>query len=90
MPEKPGVVHRQAEQVELVLAVEDREIGLIAQHPWPRRRSRRLPMWWNVPAQTLRGRGPISDLQPPNHLPRRASGEGHQQDRLRPTPVAIR
>ena len=31
VPGEPGVVHRQADQVELVLAVEDREIGLIAQ-----------------------------------------------------------
>ena len=42
---EPGVVHGQADQVELVLAVEDREIGLIAQASPAARRSRRLPMW---------------------------------------------
>ena len=47
------------------------------------RRSSRLPMWWKVPAQTWLACSPIKRLEPADHLPGRAAGEGDEHDRAR-------
>ena len=78
---EPGVVHGQADEVELVLAVEDGEVGLIAQQ------RRRPPEQAIADVVERPGPDPVGLLadqgfEPADHLPRRASGEGHQHDRL--------
>ena len=78
---EPGVVHGQADQVELVLAVEDGEIGLIAQQAG---RAAEQAI-----ADMVKRAGPdpsrlLADQQfhPPNHLAGGASGKRDQHDRF--------
>ncbi len=78
---EPGVVHGQADQVELVLAVEDGEIGLIAEQAG---RAAEQAI-----ADMVKRAGPdparlLADQQfhPPNHLPGGASGKRDQHDRF--------
>ena len=79
-PGETGIIHGQPHQVELIFAIEDREIRLIAQ---ARRRAPENPI-----ADVMEGPGPdlISlstdqRFELTDHLPRRASGERDEHDR---------
>ncbi len=79
-PGETGIIHGQPHQVELIFAVEDREIGLIAQD------RRGAPE--DAIADVMEGPGPdliplFADqrFEPADHLPRRASGERDEHDR---------
>ena len=76
-----GVLHGQPDEIELVLAVQYREVGLITEEPG---RSAEQPVANVVkrPGPGLGGIFAYEALQPVHHLPRRAAGERDQQDRI--------
>ena len=76
-----GILHGQPDEVELVLAVQYREVGLITEEPG---RPAEQPVANVVkrPGPDLAGIIAYEALQPVHHLPRRAAGERDQQDRI--------
>ena len=80
-PDQPGLVHGQPDEVELVLAVEDREVRAVSQ-PLGRPAEQAIADVVERPRPDPRRLGADQGVEPPDHLAGRPPGEGHEQDRL--------
>ena len=85
-PDQPGLFHGQSDEVELVLAVEDREVGAVSQ-PLGRPAEQAIADVVKRPRPDPRRLGADQGVEPPEHLAGRAPGEGDEQDRLGGRPL---
>ena len=88
-PDHPGLFHGQPDDVELVLAVQDREVRAVSQ-PLGRPAEQSIADVVKRPRPDPRRLGADQGVEPPEHLAGRTPGEGHEQDRLGGAPLAIR